>query len=95
MHFMDMRFLDTANKVIKEKVPLHYVVLRPSEAVCAKRAATRTEGTISDYKYYHELYKSFDEVQRYIIPDGTSNASVIAAHVREGLDEGMFRMEFN
>jgi adenylate kinase family enzyme len=86
-------FLETALKIIKKKdVPLHYVVLRPPEKVCAARAAKRLEGTIAEYKHYHDLYKSFDEAQRYIIPDGTSDASVIAAHIREGLDEGMFRI---
>ena len=86
-------FLDMALKIVKKrKVPLHYIVLRPSEKVCAARAAARLEGTIADYKYYHDLYASFDEAQRYIIPDDMSDASVIAANIREGIDEGIFRI---
>ena len=83
-------FLDTARKVIKGKVPMHYVVLRPSEKVCMERAATRKEGVINDYSKYHELYTSFDVAQKYIIADDTNDASVVAGYVREGVDEGLF-----
>lgn len=86
-------FLRTALKMAKKReIPLHYVVLRPPEKVCAARAADRLEGTIADYRLYHDLYTSFNEAQRYIIPDAASDASVIAGHVREGIDEGMFRV---
>jgi len=87
-------FIDTALKITKKReVPLNYVILRPTEAVCAARAAARTEGTIADYSQYHDLYTSFDEAQRYIIPGDTSVAAVIAEQVREGVDEGIFRIE--
>ena len=86
-------FIETAHKVIRNKVPVHYVVLCPSEKVCAARAAGRLEVKIADYKHYHDLYKSFDEAQRYIIPDGTSDASVIATYVRAGIAEGVFRID--
>src|SRR5271166_6139849 len=42
-------FLDTARAIAKvREAPLDYVVLRPSEAVCAARAAARAEGKIVD-----------------------------------------------
>lgn len=83
-------FLETVHKVIKGKVPVHYVVLRPTEAICAARAATRAEGKIDDYAKYHELYTSFDEVQRNIIADDTSDAATIAEYVIDGVEEGVF-----
>ena len=83
-------FLDTVRKVVKDKVPVHYIVLRPSEAVCIERAASRKEGRITNYSKYHELYTSFDEVQRNIIADDFNDASVVSDHMREAIDEGMF-----
>jgi gluconate kinase len=86
-------FLDTARKVVKSReVPLDYVVLRPSEAVCARRAATRLEGTIPDYAPYRDLYSVFDEAERYTIKDDVSDAAVVAARIREGLNVGRFRI---
>jgi adenylate kinase family enzyme len=41
-------FLEHARKILKE-VPLDYVILQPSQAVCAARAAARQEGAIPDY----------------------------------------------
>ena len=40
-------FVDTARKIVKD-IPLHFVLLRPSLSVCAKRADTRMEGRITD-----------------------------------------------
>ena len=89
-------FLETAVKLIKNRsITVHYVVLRPSEKVCATRAATRHEGKIADYKHYHDLYTSFNEVQRYIIPDDSSDPQAIAQKVREGIDEGIFMIDTN
>ena len=86
-------FLDTARKVVQSKeVPLDYVVLRPSETVCAARAAARSEGTITDYTPYRELYSSFDEAERYIIKDDAGHAAMLAARIRDGLNAGTFRI---
>ena len=86
-------FLDTARKVIKSKeVPLDYVVLRPSETVCAARAAARSEGTITDYTPYRDLYSSFDEAERHIIKDDAAHAAMLAARIRDGLNAGTFRI---
>jgi len=84
-------FLETALKVLKVKeVLLHYVVVRPSEAVCAARAATRTEGTIADYTPYSELYSSFDEAERYTIGGDEIEAVLLAERIWEGVRAGRF-----
>jgi adenylate kinase family enzyme len=83
-------FLDTARKVVKDRVPIHYVILRPGETTCAIRAAERLEGKIADYSNYHDLYMSFDDAQRYIIPDDNCSPADMAARIREGVDEGFF-----
>ena len=86
-------FLDTARKIVKSReVPLDYVVLRPSQTVCAARAAARTEGKITDYGPYRDLYSLFDEAERYTIKDDAADASVVAARIRDGLDAGTFRV---
>jgi adenylate kinase family enzyme len=86
-------FLETAQRIVKSRdVPLDYVVLRPSEAVCAARAAARAEGAIADYTRYRELYACFEEAERYIIGDDASAAGVVAARIRDGLNSGTFRL---
>jgi predicted kinase len=86
-------FLDTARRIAKvREVPLDYVVLRPSEGVCAARAAARTEGKITDYAPYSELYATFDPEPRHLIEDDASDAKAVAARIREGLDAGLFRL---
>jgi len=86
-------FLETAQRVVKAKdLSLDYVVLRPSETVCATRAASRAEGTIADYTAYRELYSSFDGAERYTIRDDTADPSSVAARIRDGLNAGAFRL---
>jgi hypothetical protein len=86
-------FLDTAIKIAQlREVPLDYVVLQPSETVCAARAAARTEGAIADYTHYHDLYADFDETGRYTIRDDIADAATIAVRIREGLRTGKFRV---
>jgi predicted kinase len=86
-------FLETAQRLAKSKdVPIDYVVLRPSEAVCAARAAARVEGRIADYTPYRDLYSSFDEAGRYTIRDDASGAKAVAANIREALNAGRFRV---
>jgi chloramphenicol 3-O-phosphotransferase len=86
-------FLETGLRVLKSRdVPLDYVVLRPSETVCAARAAARKEGKITDYASYRDLYLSFDEAERYTIKDDVDSSKVVAARIREGLNAGQFRV---
>ncbi len=86
-------FLDTARRIAKVRdVPLDYVVLRPSEKVCAARAAARVEGAIADYAPYRELYATFEAEPRHLIEDDASDAPALAQRIRHGLDEGLFRL---
>jgi len=86
-------FLDTAERLVRRReIPLDYVVVRPGEAVCAARAAARSEGRISDYGPYRELYSSFDEAEPHTISDDDSDATIIAAKIKEGLKAGKFRL---
>jgi predicted kinase len=86
-------FLDTVRKIAKvREVPLDFVVIKPSEAICATRAGARAEGAIADYAQYQEFYKDFEGVDRHTIEDDVGDASALAARIREGLDEGNFRL---
>jgi predicted kinase len=86
-------FLDTARKIAKVRdVPLDYVVVKPSEAICATRAKDRAEGAIADYTRYSEFYKDFDGVERHTIQDDVTDAAAVATRIRKGLDEGKFRL---
>jgi adenylylsulfate kinase-like enzyme len=83
------QFLDTARKILKE-VPLNYVVLRPSLAVCEARAATRAEGKILDYTAAREFYTLFEDCQSCTVCDDEADASVVAKRIHEGLTSGKF-----
>jgi adenylate kinase family enzyme len=86
-------FLAAAFKITNERnIPLDYVVIRPSEKICAERAATRAEGTVPNYAVYKDFYASFDNATQYTISDNESSAAVIADHIRDGLYEGIFRV---
>ena len=88
------RFLETALKMANyREIPLHYAVIRPDQHICAQRAASREEGAIKDYGHLKEFYASFDAAQKHIIYDNEGDAATIASHIREGLDEGIFRVE--
>lgn len=88
-------YLEAACKITSSrKVPMHYVVIRPDRDICAGRAAKRAEGAMKDYGYYDDLYTSFDSVQKYTIYDNESDAATIAVHIREGLDEGIFSINW-
>jgi AAA domain-containing protein len=84
-------FLDATRALLKDK-PFDYVVLRPSESVCAARAAARPEGAVADYTRFHELYASFDDAARFTISDDISEAAVLAGRIREGINVGIFRV---
>jgi predicted kinase len=84
-------YLDAIRALLVGK-PFDYVVLRPSEAVCAARAAGRAEGSIADYGPYRDLYASFDGFERFTIADDAGEAPAVAARIRAGLATGTFRM---
>lgn len=75
----------------KRKIPLNYVVLRPSIGICTKRAVTRTEGLIIYNENHIKLYEAFDELQQYIVEDDNADAKTIAERIKRGLEVGLFR----
>jgi hypothetical protein len=86
-------FLDGLRKLTKGRdVPADFVVLRPSEEVCAARAAARCEGQITDYESHKKLYASFDEAPEFIIQTDEGDPRVIAELIREELKTGRFRL---
>lgn len=84
-------FLDTARKILKE-IPLDFVLLKPSLAICEQRAAARPEGTIPDYSQYRDFYAMFEGLPKHEITDDRSDAVSTARRIREGLDQGIFRL---
>ena len=82
-------FLATARKILKD-LPLEYVILRPSEAVCAARAAGRQEGTITDYSKYSDFYALFAGADQYQVNDDKADVAALAAKIFAGLKNRRF-----
>lgn len=87
-----LHFLETARKILKQ-IPLDFVVVRPSLAVCEQRAAARPEGKIADYSMYRDFYAMFKGLPEHEICDDEADAGSIARRIRAGLDQGIFRLE--
>ena len=83
-------FIDTARKIVKD-LPLHFVLLRPSLDVCAKRAATRQDGRITDYN--GGFYELFEATKWNAICDDQADARELAVRIRDGLDRADFRVQ--
>jgi len=83
-------FVDTARKIVKD-IPLHFVLLRPSLSVCAKRAATRQDGRISDYD--RGFYELFEATTLNAICDDQAEPRELAVRIRDGLDRADFRVQ--
>jgi chloramphenicol 3-O-phosphotransferase len=78
-----------------KNVPLDFVVLCPSKAVCAERAAARSEGKMPDYAPYADMHDAFagaKDFAQYMIQDDTRSPAQLAAYIRQGLAEGSFRL---
>jgi len=84
-------FVDTARKILKE-VPFDFVLLRPSFEVCAKRAASREQGPISDVVMLKNFYARFEEGTIEPLCDDNANPESIARRIADGLNEGRFRV---
>ncbi len=84
-------FLDTARKILKE-IPIDFVMLRPSLAICARRAANRAEGKIADYAAYRDFYAQFKGLSNHEVGDVDAHPVAIARRIRDGLDQGLFRL---
>ncbi len=55
-------FLPTVFKIVNDRnICLDYVTIRPSEKVCALRAAQRPDGAVADYSVYKDFYASFKQ----------------------------------
>lgn len=85
-------FIQTARKILKE-IPLDFVILRPSLAICEQRAAARPEGKISDYSVYRDFYAMFEGLPKHEIADDGADAQSVARRIRAGLDQGIFRLD--
>jgi len=68
------------------------VLLRPSLEVCAKRAASRAEGAITDYEMLRNFYARFEEGSVAPICDDTADPASLAHRIAEGLELGHFRV---
>ena len=78
-----------------KETPLHYVLLCPSEAVCAGRAAQRSEGAIPDYTRFKEMHQAFSNIgpfERHAIRDDHADPAGLASRIRYGLDRGTYRV---
>jgi gluconate kinase len=84
-------FVETARKILKE-VPFDFVLLRPSFEVCAKRAASRKEGAISNRAMMENFYAAFEEGNIEPICDDDADPESLARRIADGLNEGRFRI---
>ncbi|MGO8673722.1 MAG: AAA family ATPase [Capsulimonadaceae bacterium] len=86
----------TAIRSAMKTTPLDYIILCPSEAVCARRAAARPEGAMPDYSPYRDLYAEFcdlGEFERHAIRDDDASPEELAATIRTGLAAGTYRVD--
>ncbi len=83
-------YLDAVDKLLAG-MPYDYVVLLPSEAVCAERVRTRAIGAVADYARFHELYDAFALARASAICDDESGPAALAARIRTGIAAGRFR----
>ena len=85
-------FITRASELVKKrKIPLNYVVLRPSMEICASRSAGRDVGKINYDERFIKFYESFGGLQQYIVEENEAGAKAIAERVKRGLDVGLFR----
>jgi len=79
-------------------VQLDLVVICPSEAVCAARAAARAEGKMADYSPYRELHAAFcnlGPLEGHALRSDTATPSELAARIREGATNGAYRLKIS
>ncbi len=73
--------------------PFDYVVIKPSIETCVSRAASRPEGTITDYTEYREFYDLFAGYEEYTINNDDTDPASLAAIIRKDLNEDFFRIK--
>jgi hypothetical protein len=87
-------FLDKAKELILSRgFMMDYIIIKPDINICAGRAAERLEGTVKNYSRYKEFYDDFNGLEANTIHNDTADASVVAGWIRQGLDEGAFRIK--
>ena len=84
------QLLGVARKIVKE-LPLNYVALLPSLALCEARAASRSRGRVADYANLRDFYALFEAPSPYIVPDdGEAVPAAIARLIYAELNKGKF-----
>jgi AAA domain len=76
--------------------PFKYVILCPSEATCAERAASRKEGKMPDYSLYHDLHAAFCELgefEKYAIRHVGADPASLAELIRDGVASGTYDVD--
>jgi hypothetical protein len=71
-------------------VPLNYIVLRPSLAVCEARAAIRAQGRIFEYTGHRDFYALSEDSRSYALSGDEADACIVAKRIYEGLKAGKF-----
>jgi gluconate kinase len=84
-------FIDTARKILKE-VPFDFVLLCPSLQVCMERAASRSEGRMTDRDMLKTFYGRFKEGNVVPVCDDHADAVSLARRIADGLNQGQFRV---
>ena len=86
-------FLDSVHRITKARnVPIEYIVIKPSESICAERVANRHEGKIPDYSIYHEFYLEFAKAEKYCLSDDLGDAKAIADMIIKKRKNGDFNV---
>jgi adenylate kinase family enzyme len=86
-------YLEAVRRITSARqVPVRYVVLRPSESVCAERVANRAKGAVADYAVFRDLYRSFDNAASCTISDETIPPAETARLIQRQLDAGEFTL---
>jgi hypothetical protein len=84
-------FIPTVCKMAgSREIIIDYVVLCPSEAVCATRALEREQGKIRDYEQYREFHAAFAEMKSHILDGDANSAAEAASLIRSQLSTGKF-----
>ena len=78
-------------------VAFDYVILGPSQKICAKREGMKKDGGVGDYgATYHDLYEAFcnlGDYERYAIRDDEADAKTFAQRIWEVVISGSHRLD--
>jgi len=85
-------YMDAFLSQLKD-IPLHFIILCPSESVCAERAATREEGKVLDYSEYKELHEAFmqaEDSERYMIQNDVLSVNDAAILIKKAVEANRY-----